>query len=185
MAGAVPVLIMALLATGSAGKSASILSAAELGSRWGAVTRIRRSPEHNRAVGGVPNSFHLSGRAVDIARRPGVRHADIEAAYRKAGFVLLESLDEGDHSHFAFAIGILPGRAAQAQSLELSSAEARPRTDCPTTVQTLLELKARRRPDRMDGCPDVALPTTKYKPLEMARDEPVSNPGVTADASRP
>ena len=48
------------------------------------------------------NSYHLSGRAIDIARRAGVRHAEIEAAYRSAGYQLVEFLDEGDHSHFAF-----------------------------------------------------------------------------------
>ena len=41
-------------------------------------------------------------KAIDIARRPGVSHAQIAAAYRNAGFSLAESLDEGDHSHFAF-----------------------------------------------------------------------------------
>jgi hypothetical protein len=66
------------------------------------VTSTRRSPEHNRRVGGVRNSFHLSGRAIDIARRSGVSHATIAAAYRSAGYHLVESLDEGDHSHFAF-----------------------------------------------------------------------------------
>jgi len=77
-------------------------AAAAVGARWGRVTSTYRSPEHNRRVHGVPNSYHLSGRAIDIARRAGVRHADIEAAYRAAGYRLIESLDEGDHSHFAF-----------------------------------------------------------------------------------
>lgn len=73
-----------------------------IGSAWGRVTSTRRSPEHNRRVGGVRNSFHLSGRAIDIARRAGVSHSAIAAAYRNAGYHLVESLDEGDHSHFAF-----------------------------------------------------------------------------------
>ena len=80
-------------------------SAAAIGARWGRVTSTYRSPEHNRRVGGVTNSYHLSGRAIDIARRAGVRHAEIEAAYRSAGYHLIESLDEGDHSHFAFGRG--------------------------------------------------------------------------------
>ena len=83
----------------------SIGQAASLGSQWGRVTSTYRSVEHNRAVGGVPNSFHLSGRAIDIARRPGVNHAMIAEAYRRAGYRLVESLDEGDHSHFAFSFG--------------------------------------------------------------------------------
>jgi hypothetical protein len=56
-------------------------------------------------VGGVRNSWHLQGRAIDIARRPGVSHAEIAAAFRLAGYTLIESLDEGDHSHFAFGSG--------------------------------------------------------------------------------
>ena len=66
------------------------------------MTSTIRSVAHNRAVGGVRNSWHLSGRAIDIARRPGVTHAQIAAAFRNAGYYLIESLDEGDHSHFAF-----------------------------------------------------------------------------------
>lgn len=81
---------------------ANVSGAAAIGTRWGRVTSTHRSPEHNRRVRGVPNSYHLSGRAIDIARRSGVRHAEIESAYRAAGYRLIESLDEGDHSHFAF-----------------------------------------------------------------------------------
>ena len=83
--------------------------AISIGSRWGRVTSTVRSREHNRRVGGVRNSFHLSGRAIDIARRPGVSHAQIAAALRNAGYRLVESLDEGDHSHFAFGTGNAPG----------------------------------------------------------------------------
>jgi len=91
--------------TGSRDRRFSVSNAADLGRQWGRVTSTYRSPEHNRRVGGVRNSFHLSGRAVDIARRPGVSHRAIEAAYLRAGYRLVESLDEGDHSHFAFGSG--------------------------------------------------------------------------------
>ena len=83
----------------------SLSGAAALGSHWGRVTSTYRSPEHNREVGGVPNSYHLRGRAIDIARAPGVNHMMIKAAYQRAGYNLVESLDEGDHSHFAFSFG--------------------------------------------------------------------------------
>ena len=87
------------------GKRPDISAAVGIGSQWGRVTSTYRSPAHNRRVGGVRNSFHLSGRAIDIARRPGVSHWQIAAAFRNAGYQLLESLDEGDHSHFAFGGG--------------------------------------------------------------------------------
>ena len=81
----------------------NVTGAAVVAANYGAVTSIFRTVEHNRAVGGVPNSYHLLGRAIDVARKPGVTHGMIAAALQRAGFVMVESLDEGDHSHFAFA----------------------------------------------------------------------------------
>ena len=88
------------------GASGNLANAAQIGAQLGRVTSMRRSVAHNRRVGGVANSYHLSGRAIDIARRPGVSHAQIAAALRSAGYHLVESLDEGDHSHFAFGFGL-------------------------------------------------------------------------------
>ena len=103
--------LIALAASGAAARDAGILtvagdagSAARLAAVFGTVTSIHRTVERNRLVGGVPNSFHLSGRAIDVARKPGVTHDQIAAALRRAGYNIVESLDEGDHSHFAFAL---------------------------------------------------------------------------------
>ncbi|HEU0309713.1 MAG TPA: D-Ala-D-Ala carboxypeptidase family metallohydrolase [Sphingomicrobium sp.] len=93
----------------------------QIGANWGQVTSTYRSPAHNRRVGGVANSYHLSNRAIDIARRPGVSHSQIAASYRAAGYSLAESLDEGDHSHFAF--GTPKRRGAQAQIVEVKAGE--------------------------------------------------------------
>jgi hypothetical protein len=84
-------------------QAAETSSAARLIRRFGVVTSTFRTVAHNRAVGGVPNSYHLSDRAIDIMRNPGVTHRQIEAVLRQAGYDLIESLDERDHSHFAFA----------------------------------------------------------------------------------
>ena len=84
----------------------TLSTAARIGSQLGRVTSMRRSAEHNRRVGGVANSYHLTGQAIDIARKPGVSHSQIAAALRSAGYRLIESLDEGDHSHFAFGFGL-------------------------------------------------------------------------------
>ncbi len=93
----------------------------QIGARWGQVTSMHRTPAHNRRVGGVANSYHLSNRAIDIARRPGVSHGQIAAAYRNAGYSLAESLDEGDHSHFAF--GAPKYRGPRPQMVEVKSGE--------------------------------------------------------------
>ena len=105
----------------SSGRSVNMGDVKQIGAHWGQVTSTYRSPAHNRRVGGVANSFHLSNRAIDIARRPGVSHWQIAAAYKNAGYSLAESLDEGDHSHFAF--GSPKRRGAQPQMVAVKSGE--------------------------------------------------------------
>ena len=107
----------ALAKQGENSRPSDASTAVRLAAAYGVVTSTWRSVAHNRAVGGVQNSYHLSGRAIDIARRPGVTHRQIDAALRMAGYNLVESLDEGDHSHFAFGTAkVGPGAAVLAQS---------------------------------------------------------------------
>jgi hypothetical protein len=142
----------------------SMPAALQMGARWGIVTSVHRTPERNRIVGGAPNSFHLRGRAIDIARRPGVRHAEIDAAFRRAGYVLLESLDEGDHSHFAFGLpGETPRTAPAAAKVQLAVVAKPAAPACPVE-----DPAARRRPDRSDGCGGEDAPASRLRPLETA-----------------
>jgi len=92
----------ALAATTQKRPTPDAAGAIRLAATFGVITSTWRSTAHNHAVGGVPNSYHLQARAMDIARRPGVTHRQIDAAFRNAGYNLIESLDEGDHSHLAF-----------------------------------------------------------------------------------
>jgi hypothetical protein len=96
-------------------RSSNVPNVVRISTAFGVITSTWRSVAHNRAVGGVPNSYHLQGRAIDIARKPGVTHRQIDAALRAAGYNLIESLDEGDHSHFAFGP---PGKASAAVTPE-------------------------------------------------------------------
>jgi hypothetical protein len=102
-----------------------ILTPADLSQKWGLTahaglhlacllaahpdlrpTSGRRTPERNRALGGVKGSYHLSGRAIDLA---GSRVA-IAAARRTALAQRVstgctgpeEAIDEGDHLHVAW-----------------------------------------------------------------------------------
>jgi hypothetical protein len=95
--------------------------AARVVSKLGVVSSTFRSREHNRSVGGAPNSYHLVGQAIDIVRRPQVKHSDLYATLEAAGFNIIESLDEGDHSHFAFgarngAVDVSQGKARTVRS---------------------------------------------------------------------
>jgi uncharacterized protein YcbK (DUF882 family) len=75
------------------------------------VSSGRRSPAHNRRVGGVPGSFHIKGRAVDFVgtHYDLVRASGIAWALRVGPTctgpeeVLLERLDApGQHLHVAW-----------------------------------------------------------------------------------
>jgi hypothetical protein len=110
-------------------KTKDIQLAARLVARLGTVSSILRTKEHNRAVGGAPNSYHLIGRAIDVARRAHVKHADLHATLAAAGFNIIESLDEGDHSHFAFG----PRMSARPT---LAVAAVRPATRTAGTADT-------------------------------------------------
>jgi hypothetical protein len=109
--------------TSSSGRAVDMGDVKQIGARWGQVTSTYRSPTHNRRVGGVANSYHLNNRAIDIARRPGVSHWQIASAYRSAGYSLAESLDEGDHSHFAFGPPKRRGAGTRAQMVTVKSGE--------------------------------------------------------------
>jgi hypothetical protein len=70
------------------------------------LTSGRRTPSRNREVGGVPGSYHLRGRAVDLS---GTR-ADIARGASEAKTIRIgprctgpeEVIDEGDHLHVAW-----------------------------------------------------------------------------------
>lgn len=69
---------------------------AALGQKYGLQpTSVRRSPDKNAEVGGVTNSYHLTGQAADWVV-PQQQKAQFMADARSNGF---EAIDEGDHIH--------------------------------------------------------------------------------------
>ena len=69
---------------------------AALGQKYGIrPTSVQRTPERNKQVGGVANSYHLTGQAADWAV-PQQFKTQFMADARANGF---EAIDEGDHIH--------------------------------------------------------------------------------------
>jgi hypothetical protein len=63
----------------------------------GSVTSWFRSPARNAQVGGVPNSWHLLGLAIDVVFD---EETDTDRASGLALRLGLEVHNEGDHYHF-------------------------------------------------------------------------------------
>lgn len=69
---------------------------AALGQKYGIQpTSVTRTPERNRQVGGVANSYHLTGQAADFVVPQQMKAQFIQDA-RQNGY---EAIDEGDHIH--------------------------------------------------------------------------------------
>ncbi|HSW91781.1 MAG TPA: D-Ala-D-Ala carboxypeptidase family metallohydrolase [Candidatus Saccharimonadales bacterium] len=91
----------------------------QIGERFGTVTSTTRTKKHNAEVGGVKNSYHVDyghgGHAVDIVPKRGVTKEQIAAEYTRQGYHVVESINEGDHIHTAFAEGPPQAHAAVQQ----------------------------------------------------------------------
>jgi hypothetical protein len=69
---------------------------AQLGQQFGIQpTSTLRTPSHNAEVGGVPNSYHLTGQAADWAVPPAQKEQFIREAQSRG----YQAIDEGDHVH--------------------------------------------------------------------------------------
>ena len=70
----------------------------------GHVTSGYRTPEANRRVRGVANSYHIrgEGQAVDIRPIPGMTFQQFRQHLIDRGLPITELINEGDHWHWAF-----------------------------------------------------------------------------------
>lgn len=62
------------------------------------VTSTLRSPARNQAVGGVRNSYHLTGQARDSVPPPGMSMSAYAAQLRRLN-PNMDVINEGDHVH--------------------------------------------------------------------------------------
>lgn len=78
---------------------AKLLRAELPGVRIGSTTR---TPEHNREVGGAPNSYHVKGNAIDFTPAGGMGSMtkdDVRRIFTARGIDVLELLGPGDRGH--------------------------------------------------------------------------------------
>lgn len=66
------------------------------------VTSQQRTPQHNAEVGGVPDSQHLSGNAIDFVLPKGTTFEQVKQAMVSHGLPTSELIDEGTHVHWAW-----------------------------------------------------------------------------------
>lgn len=74
------------------------------------ITSGKRTPEKNASVGGVPDSMHLDGDAIDFVLPKGAKPEEIKKAIQDAGLPVTEFLVEkagdknstGDHVHWGW-----------------------------------------------------------------------------------
>lgn len=96
---------------------------AALGQKYGLrPTSVLRTPERNREVGGVTNSYHLTGQAADWVV-PDQFKAQFMADARANGF---EAIDEGDHIHIEPARGSARAGSGIAQPYQAPQRETIP-----------------------------------------------------------
>jgi hypothetical protein len=105
-----------------------------IGSTGGRVTSGLRTPEHNAEVGGVPNSYHLTGQARDVVPPPGVPLKQYAENLRRE-LPGMDVLNEGDHVH------IEPGPSAATSPAAAGSnglrvlQQGKPKADVRTLTQ--------------------------------------------------
>lgn len=107
------------------------------------ITSAQRSPEHNREVGGVPNSYHLTGQARDILP-PNAQQAPMVRQWAAANG--MEVLNEGDHWHLEPRKGApIVGRTKEAEAYAVDSAKNQAQIDALPTIGGLEATNAGRK----------------------------------------
>lgn len=101
------------------------------------ITSTKRSPS-NPLSKANPRSYHIQGKAIDIAPIPGVKFKDyitsVKGAFKDAGLDIVEAIEEvgakrskhatGDHWHIAYSGGAKAPKAPEKANEELKMASA-------------------------------------------------------------
>jgi hypothetical protein len=147
-----------------------------LGLSAAAITSQTRSAATNQRVGGVGNSLHLSGQAIDIdkklANAAGLTLGKIVAAFEKKGVRVIEKLDEGDHYHLGFAKR--GGRGRQGPSAETLEARRIAAADAAERREQAFENeRAGLRADELDARRALITSQEQIAQIELAAIEVV------------
>jgi hypothetical protein len=130
------------------------------------VTSGVRTPERNAAVGGVPNSYHLRGQALDIKPPQGVSLEQFRQTLEARGMSVAELIDEGNHWHLAWG-----AKADQGAPRVLAQGAPKPKSR-PATPQEKADFSIPVNTPAMikpDGSIDV-INTGGLTPQQVAKD---------------
>ena len=76
------------------------------------ITSEGRTPQHDAAVGGVPDSMHVGDQAVDVVLPQGMTADQFRAKLVAQGYPITEFINEGNHVHWGWGAkgGQAPGQ---------------------------------------------------------------------------
>ena len=117
-----------------------------------------RDPERNRSAGGVANSYHTRGQALDLVPQPGETMAQVEARLRASGLPLRELINEGDHVHVAWdGAALTPDMTADyfTAGQQAQPAAVEPMAETPSV--TPLPVAAETAPSALGSSPDAPI----------------------------
>lgn len=129
------------------------------------ITSALRTPGHNAAVGGVPDSMHVTGQAVDFVPPKGMTLQDVQSALDKAGIPhteLIRDPNEADHIHWGWGAKA----SGQPQVPPYQSRADYYRANSDTILQSVRDQATAQHPDDPTFA-DMAVARTQQKMSEV------------------
>lgn len=102
------------------------------------VSSTRRDPQKNASVGGVGNSYHLTGEALDIAPRTAQEKRQAQQYWSSRGY---QVIDEGDHLHVEPPKRGMTTSQIGGGAIPIPGVRPKPKAaDAPSALQERIEL---------------------------------------------
>lgn len=151
------------------------------------VSSTTRTPQRNADVGGVPNSYHLTGEALDIAAQNPQQKAAAQQFWSSRGY---QVIDEGDHLHVepparGMTTSQLPGATATPTqtppAVSAMGVGRRPEDEAAAVEAAKQRVQLGALPQELQMRTDASLAEARGKAgIETATDTVAAAPGAIA-----